>query len=204
MLFITAAVVVGLAWIYLWFATQPPQAWTDCYKRGLSRPSWACDILFGDASSFVSWSGICPSVWERRVEPSIMIVKASVKMRDSLCAFFPTLCVETFTPIQKAAACVYYTHLCAGVKMTPEEAAQHTFMVYYGGDDVIKDLPAAALRLVHGADDLFADPLPAALHRHLTICKEHFRVFLQPRMPLEEQNQFRPEPTSFVKNCKME
>jgi hypothetical protein len=177
MLFIAAIAVVGLVWLYIHVVSQPEQKWTDCYRRGLSRPQWADEFPCREASEFVSWAGITPLVWARDVQPSIKLVAAALRMQPALAQF--NIITSTDDSALTAALNVYYVHLLAGVPMTPVEACAHALMVYYGGEDVVKDPDGAALRLV-GTGIAFADSPPPALIRYLAALEAHFEVHLLP------------------------
>ena len=176
MLFVAAIAIVGLVWLYIQLVSQPEQKWTDCYRRGLSRPQWAADFPCSDASEFVSWAGITPTVWARDVQPSIKLVAAALRMGPALSQL--NLASVTRDSALTAALSVYYVHRVAGVPMTPVEACAHALMVYYGGDDVVKDPDAAALRLA--GTNAFGELPPPVLERYIAALQAHFEVHLLP------------------------
>ena len=177
MLFVGAIAIVGLVWLYIHLVTQPQPKWTDFYRRSLSRPLWAEHFACEDTSEFVSWAGIVPGVWECYVQPSIALVAASLQMQPVVARILPSAS-QVQPSLLNAAVSVYYVHLLAGVAMTPVEACEHALKVYYGGDSVVTDPDAAALRLAES--EVFDEIVPATLERFHSALKTQFQVRLQP------------------------
>jgi len=185
MLLLLSTLALGAAWIYLRFASAPAPPWTDFYNRALSKPQWSMPFPIGAAQDFVSWAGICPSVWAVKVEPSVNLVLACLNMRDAIGSLLPGFnsFAEDLSGLHLATMCVFYAHALAGVDMTQSEAAAHALMAFYAGDHVIKDANAAASDLAEVLRERLQIPLPPALLRYHHAQQGHFQVLLLPQPP---------------------
>lgn len=176
MIIFTFLVLCALAWLGLHVVAAPPDDWQTSYTRALARPLWAVDMPIGMSADFVSWTKVAKEVWDRDVAPSIAMVAAALSLRATLAEHN---LLDGHSPLEKGACSVYYAHMLAGAKCTPEEATVIAMRVFYA-EGFAENATETAAAFVAKRRAFFSRVVPAALKRVHTQIQADFELRVIP------------------------